>query len=234
MSNLIERAQAIGAVDVYLKRLCNYIGTPEDTELYALERGLLTSVKIDIGGLPSAQLSTNLAEVGTSAVRGYPIDADALMAKVAEEYGERARDTLYRIIKYMPPAQPTFDARDTQYNLPIGTDLISRAAAIDALRKMQTYKLFSGDDMLLIDQAGAQTELMLLPSAEPDHIKGKWLPYKYAMPGKEYKFHVCSVCGVCDEYVVDVPRPNGTVARLESVRNFCPNCGAKMERRTDG
>lgn len=50
--------------------------------------------------------NTNLAEVGTSAVRGYPIDADALMAKVAEEYGERARDTLYRIIKYMPPAQP--------------------------------------------------------------------------------------------------------------------------------
>ena len=55
---------------------------------------------------PPAELGTNLAEVGTSAVRGYPIDADALMAKVAEEYGERARDTLYRIIKYMPPAQP--------------------------------------------------------------------------------------------------------------------------------
>ena len=47
-------------------------------------------------------------------------------------------------------------------------DLISRQAAIDALRKMQTYKLFSGDDMLLIDQAGAQTELMLLPPAQPE------------------------------------------------------------------
>ena len=52
------------------------------------------------------QLGTNLAEVGTRAVRGYPIDADALMERVAEEYGERARDTLYRIIRYMPPAQP--------------------------------------------------------------------------------------------------------------------------------
>ena len=49
-------------------------------------------------------------------------------------------------------------------------DLISRSAAVDALRKMQTYKLFSGDDMLLIDQAGAQTELMLLPSAQPEII----------------------------------------------------------------
>ena len=47
-------------------------------------------------------------------------------------------------------------------------DLISRQAAIDALRKMQTYKLFSGDDMLLIDQAGAQTELMMLPPAQSE------------------------------------------------------------------
>jgi hypothetical protein len=46
------------------------------------------------------------------------------------------------------------------------SDVISRQTAIDALRKMQTYKLFSGDDMLLIDQAGAMTELMLLPPAE--------------------------------------------------------------------
>ena len=50
-------------------------------------------------------------------------------------------------------------------------DLISRQQATDALRKMQTYKLFSGDDMLLIDQAGAQTELMLLPSAQPEIIR---------------------------------------------------------------
>ena len=53
------------------------------------------------------------------------------------------------------------------------SDLIERQAATDALRKMQTYKLFSGDDMLLIDQAGAQTELMLLPSAQPEIIRCK-------------------------------------------------------------
>ena len=51
------------------------------------------------------------------------------------------------------------------------SELISREQAIDALRKMQTYKLFSGDDMLLIDQAGAQTELMLLPPAQPEIIR---------------------------------------------------------------
>ena len=51
------------------------------------------------------------------------------------------------------------------------SELISRQQAVDALRKMQTYKLFSGDDMLLIDQAGAQTELMLLPPAQPEIIR---------------------------------------------------------------
>ena len=51
------------------------------------------------------------------------------------------------------------------------SELISREQAIDVLRKMQTYKLFSGDDMLLIDQAGAQTELMLLPPAQPEIIR---------------------------------------------------------------
>lgn len=50
-------------------------------------------------------------------------------------------------------------------------DLIYRQQAIDALRAMQTYKLFAGDDLLLIDQAGAQTELMTLPSAQPETAK---------------------------------------------------------------
>ena len=51
------------------------------------------------------------------------------------------------------------------------SDLIERQEATDALRKMQTYKLFSGDDMLLIDQAGAMTELMMLPPAQPEIIR---------------------------------------------------------------
>ena len=52
--------------------------------------------------------------------------------------------------------------------IPNNSDTIYRQQAIDALRKMQTYKMFAGDDMLLIDQAEAQTELMMLPSAQPE------------------------------------------------------------------
>lgn len=52
-------------------------------------------------------------------------------------------------------------------------DTISRQAATGALRKMQTYKMLEGDDVLLIDQAGAMTELMLLQPAEPEVIRCK-------------------------------------------------------------
>lgn len=50
-------------------------------------------------------------------------------------------------------------------------DLISRQAAIDAIRAMQTYKLGAGDDILLIDQAEAQAELLMLPPAQPIDVQ---------------------------------------------------------------
>jgi len=56
---------------------------------------------------------------------------------------------------------------------PNRSDTIYRQEAIDALRSMQTYKLGAGDDMLLIDQAEAQTELMMLPSAQTEIVRCK-------------------------------------------------------------
>ena len=50
-------------------------------------------------------------------------------------------------------------------------DLISRQAALDTLdmvRNLQTYELIEGNYMILIDKAEVQTELMMLPSAEPE------------------------------------------------------------------
>ena len=91
------------------------------------------------------------------------------------------------------------------------SDLISRQAAIDALRKMQTYKMFSGDDMLLIDQAGSMTELMLLPPAEPK--RGKWI-----RDGHHIR---CDQCGI---YMCDTDREGDRIPT-----EFCPSCGAKME-----
>ena len=95
------------------------------------------------------------------------------------------------------------------------SDLISRQAAIDALRKMQTYKMFSGDDMLLIDQAGAMTELMLLPSAEPKRGRWHYSDGKPARIGLSFGV-VCDQCGTESEYCT----------------NFCGECGADMREVT--
>ena len=104
--------------------------------------------------------------------------------------------------------------------IPNSSDTISRAKAIDALRKMQTYKLFSGDDMLLIDQAGAQTELMLLPPAQPERIKGHWI--EIALSNHTYK---CSVCG---RLLVNITDGKNNVTKNYP---YC-HCGADMREVT--
>ena len=48
--------------------------------------------------------------------------------------------------------------------------LIDADAALETIRTMQTYKLFSGDDMILVDKAQVQTELMMLPSVQPEQV----------------------------------------------------------------
>ena len=47
---------------------------------------------------------------------------------------ELAVESDIQTIWKLPSAQPTFDARDTQYNLPIGTDLISKKAVLVAVK----------------------------------------------------------------------------------------------------
>ena len=112
-------------------------------------------------------------------------------------------------LEKLPSAQPTFDARDTQYNLPIGTDLISRQAAIDTLENTKTAISENGERY--IAKQNAIMRIDALPSAQPK--KGKWISLddfrgKYNENG--YK------CSECDEH-------------SDYKENFCPNCGARME-----
>ena len=93
----------------------------------------------------------------------------------------------------------------------VETDLISRQQAIDALRKMQTYKLGAGDDLLLIDQAEAQTELMMLPSAQPERT-GRWILDRSGR-------YCCNRCmEPCAGYVMMRPRDK-----------YCKMCGSRNE-----
>ena len=72
---------------------------------------------------------------------------------------------------HTPPAEPMVDIRDTQYNLPIGTDCISRQAAIDALNeyfvrigKLKRRGLNKGEKAISLDTVGA---IKTLPPAQP-------------------------------------------------------------------
>jgi hypothetical protein len=62
-------------------------------------------------------------------------------------------------MEQLPSAQPTFDARDTQYNLPIGTDLISRRAMIEAIENNDNFVGGSYDIIKVVKS---------LPPAEPE------------------------------------------------------------------
>ena len=132
-------------------------------------------------------------------------------------------DGLLKAIDELPPAEPDTTTHDS---IPVkkggndgdktSGDCVSRQAAIDTLRKMQTYKLFAGDDMLLIDQAEAQTELMMLPSAKPVHKTGRWI--EMSSTNHTYK---CSVCG---RLLVNITDGKNNVAKNYP---YC-HCGADM------
>lgn len=88
--------------------------------------------------------------------------------------------------------------------------LIDADAALEAIRTMQTYKLFAGDDMVLIDKAEVQTELMMLPPAEPK--TGHWILDRSGA-------YCCDNCmEPCAGYIMMKPRDK-----------FCKMCGSRNE-----
>jgi rubrerythrin len=113
-------------------------------------------------------------------------------------------------IKKLPSVQPTFDARDTQYNLPIGTDLISRQAAIDAIHCDITVTGRQNAELVAATIGAFADRIKALPSAQPERKKGRW---------KVTPVYIkCSECG---ESFMLIPQ------------NYCPHCGAKMEGEQD-
>ena len=112
-------------------------------------------------------------------------------------------------IKSMPSAELGTNLAE------VGTDCISRQAAIDALNKLSesTYEVDYG----VVDCDDAINAIATLPPTEPK--KGKWI--KTARWGRVY------YCNQCRNYL-DF---DGVNAGRGST-NFCPNCGADMREVT--
>ena len=86
-------------------------------------------------------------------------------------------------------------------------DAISRRAALEKVRAMQTYKLFEGDDMILVDKAEVQTELMMLPTAQPEVLacgngelvakpEPQWIPVSERLPEESEYYIITANDGV--------------------------------------
>ena len=100
-------------------------------------------------------------------------------------------------------------------------DLISRQAAIDVVRKCQVVEVAPA--YMLIDKAEVMTDLMLLPSAQPERKTGRWI-YGEDDVAMCDGYH-CSECG----FFVPWDYKRKFIDFIKDY-NFCPNCGSPMEK----
>ena len=104
-------------------------------------------------------------------------------------------------------------------------DLISRQAAIDALKGLPTWWADGGGYyggaqppmVALLDPEDAVSAIENLPSAQPERKSGKWI---YEGVRGRFPACRCSVCGNVE---------NADWAMISGEVNYCPHCGARME-----
>ena len=97
----------------------------------------------------------------------------------------------------------------------LGTDCISRQAAIDAIDKEQK-EIGVSDASAIYECSRFKTIIKRLPSAQPKHGKWHYSNGKPATIGRSYGV-ICDQCGTESEYCT----------------NFCPECGADMRGEHD-
>lgn len=107
-------------------------------------------------------------------------------------------------------------------------DIISKRAAttIPVMPKEHRhYQTNNLDDAYEQGWNDLQECIENLPTVQPQQMKGRWLP------DNNFVYEMRFVCSVCKESEV-VPTIGFT--KYKPIWDFCPNCGAKMERNEDG
>jgi len=182
MSELIERQAAIDAAkDWYEGLICGSVNglikklkalPTIQPEVLACGNGELIT-KLEPQWIPIAE---RLPKDGTWNIftDGKNISVERYKADAIDHFFPNGRwFQLEDVIAWMPLPEPYRGGVNRM------DDLISRQAALEKVRAMQTYKLFVGDDMILVDKAEVQTRLMMLPTAQPEP---HWIPVSERLP----------------------------------------------------
>ena len=154
------------------------------------------------------------------------ISRQAVISAICNACGKIDCDKMDKCEKLqLPPANCS--------EFPNNSDTISRQAAIDALDEQieQCDKSLSSFDISIKDEFAVKVEraslvafretLEYLPSAEPEHIRGRWILAKEQrrenIENGNYMYN-CSNCGCGDLH-----------SKAVKV-SYCWNCGAVMQR----
>lgn len=112
-------------------------------------------------------------------------------------------------------------------------DSINRQAAIEEIRTYIAKPNISDDESEIKGFNDglelAISVLSVLPSAQPEQKRGKWIEsaeLSEQVKGKKF----CSNCGKA-QYAIELT--DKTIQIKSSASKFCPNCGAKMNGETE-
>ena len=123
--------------------------------------------KMIVGSLPSLYPLQKFEEEAINAIVSLPIDDDAISRKAAIELCDwYDNPSMREDLEKLPPAHGTNLAE-------VGTDCISRQAAIDLIESIETERLKGNIELIY---APAIKGLRALPPAQPK--RGKWIKIK--------------------------------------------------------
>lgn len=111
--------------------------------------------------------------------------------------------------------------------IPVEVELNGIDGIVDEIKHLQTYKLFEGDDMVLVSLDDVAEILMnhieAKRKSEPQRMRGRWVGCGNSDHWK------CSVCGTRAAFWFNEENScEWELDMSEWLSDFCPNCGADM------
>ena len=121
----ISRQDAVDIINGYEEQFNGYIGTPNDSEVYAYARGLLLSIERNISALPSVQseIEERMSETEQNVPNDDFISRKRAIDALMEDFKRIPTNAIRAktVIEQLPPAKPEIiRCKDCKYADPFG------------------------------------------------------------------------------------------------------------------